>query len=297
MMPSSLRSLVLLCLASCGLGFAQVKPSSPAPVAPARPAVPVAAAAPQASPALSDKVLRERAAQFLQYTVGRAYSKAYALVSDDTKDWYLSSGKPQYAKFRIDGVDYSKDRKAATVRSTVTRVLSMNGREVSTELAVTDEWRVSGGKWMWWHDPNILVTPFGEVKVDRSSGVQVTDEKSLPRDMSQEAAEKAEKNLNLKAEVDKSELVFDRAQAGDQELVFHNGLKGVVRVTVDVVGDYRAFSVDPKEMQVLSDGELKLHVHYKPMPDLFQASLRITIDPFNRAITVPLQARSATSAQ
>ena len=290
MMPSWFcRSLISL--ATCTIASGQSKPAvPPSPVPASRPVVTPVAPSPQ-----SDKVLRERASQFLQYTIDRGYRKAYELVAEETRDWYLSSGKPQYTKFHIEAVEYSKDHKLATVKSKVTRVLAMNGREISTELVVEDRWKFVGGRWMWWHDPNVLVTPFGEVKIDRSKGVAVSDDKSMPRDMSPEAASKAAEGLNLDATTDKKELVFEEGRPGDLEIVFHNGLKGFVRVSSDIVGDYRAFSVEPAEIQVAADSDLKFRVHYKPIADLAVTSLRFSIDPFNRTITVPLKVQSAAT--
>jgi len=281
----------LISLACGSFAVSQTKPVAPPSPAPAS----RLAAAPSTPSPQSDKVLRQRATQFMQYTIDRGYRKAYELVAEETKDWYLSSGKPQYTKFQIEAVEYSKDRKMATVKSKVTRVLSMNGREIATELVVEDRWKFVAGNWMWWHDPNVLVTPFGEVKIDRSKGVAVTDDKTMPRDMSPEAAAKAAQGLNLDATTDKKELVFEQGRPGDLDLVFHNGLKGFVRVTSDIIGDYRGFSVDPPEIQVAADSDLKLHVHYKPVADLAGASLRISIDPFNRTLNVPLSAQPAAS--
>jgi hypothetical protein len=288
MTPLSVLRQPLFLLASCSLLFSQTKPAVPS--APARPAVaPQAAASPQ-----SEKTLRERAGLFLQYTIDHSYSKAYTLVAEDTKDWYLTSGKPQYTKYHVDKVEFSKDRLHAKVTATVTRVLSIQGREVSTELAVVDLWEFVGGKWMWYHDKNVLVTPFGDVRVDPTKGVKV-DDKTLPRDMSPEAAEKAASTLSLDATTDKRELYFVKEEMADQDVVLHNGLKGVIRVELDIIGDYRAFSVDPGEAQLLSDGDLKIHVHYKPVKDPVAASLRILIDPFGKTLLVPLYFKSDTA--
>jgi hypothetical protein len=241
-----------------------------------------------------DKALRERAAQFMQYTMDRTYSKAYAFVADDDKDWYLSSGKPQYTKFEIESIEYADGFQTATVKTKVTRVLSMNGHDMNTDLVVAYLWKIADGKWMWYHDPDVLDTPFGPVRIDRTLPPAGTRGGGpVPKDMSQEAASKAAGNLKLDATTDKKELLFEEGQLSDQELIFHNGLSGIVRVEADIIGDYRAYSVEPSDIQVQPGADLKLHVHYKPLQNSIDASVRLVIEPFNRTLIVPLKYKTA----
>jgi hypothetical protein len=245
------------------------------------------------APAKVDKALRERAAQFLQYTVDRSYSKAYELVAPETKDWYLSSGKPQYKAFKIESIEYSKDYREATVHSRVTRVLSMNGREVSTELVVADLWKFEAGKWMWYHDPNVLVTPFGEIKIDRSKISANPGAPPIPRDTSPAAAQEAAAKIDLDASTSKKELFFEEGKPGSDDFVFHNGLPGVVDVLVDIVGNYRDFSVEPKHVQLEGGKDLTVKVDYKPSSNSSPAFVRLTIQPFERTVQIPLKFKNA----
>jgi hypothetical protein len=256
-------------------------------------AVPDFEVAKKPAPAALNKALRERAAQFLQFTVERSFSKAYDLVAPETKDWYLSSGKPQYTSFKIESIDYSKNYKDAMVHSRVTRVLSMNGREVSSELLVPDLWKFEGGKWMWYHDPNVMVTPFGEIKMDRSRLAANPGAPPVPRDTSPNAVLDAAKGLSMEASVNKKELLFEDGKPGSDELVFHNGLAGVVDVLIDIVGDYRDFSVEPKHVQLEGKKDLTVKVEYKPAPNPSPAFVRLTVEPFERTLQIPLKFKTA----
>ena len=238
--------------------------------------------------------MRERASQFLQFTVDRGFSKAYELVAPETKDWYLSSGKPQYTSFKIESIDYSKDYKDALVHARVTRVLSMNGHDVSSELLVGDLWKFEGGKWMWYHDPNVLVTPFGEIKMDRSKMSATSGPAPVPHDTSPDAVQKAADGIGVDASTSKSELFFEEGKPGSDEFVFHNGLSGPVDMLIDIVGDYRAFSVEPHQAQLLGGKDLTVKVSYKPAFNPSPAFVRLTIQPFERTLQVPLKFKTTT---
>jgi hypothetical protein len=115
-------------------------------------------------------------------------------------------------------------------------------------------------------------------------------------DPSPEAVEGAAKNLNVDVSTDKKELVFEMTRPSDEELVFHNGLRGVVRVEADIIGDYRAYSVEPGDIQVQPGADLRLRVHYKPSQSAIETSVRLVIDPFNRTLIIPLKYKASSAA-
>lgn len=246
------------------------------------------------APAKVDKALRARATEFLQYTLDRSYSKAYELVAAETKDWYLTSGKAAFTAFKIESIDYSKDYKEATVHTRVNRILSMNGHDTTADIVISDVWKLEGGKWMWYHDPNVLVTPFGEIKIDRSKLSPHPGPAPIPSDTSEAAAAKAASNVganaSTEASTDKKQLFFEQGTPGSQELVFHNGLTGYVTVEIDIVGDYKSFTVEPKEARVESGKDLTLKIGYSAALNPSPASaVRLTIEPFQRELRIPLK--------
>jgi hypothetical protein len=243
-----------------------------------------------------DKALRERAGQFIQYIVDRNYKRAYELVAEETKDWYLSSGKAQYKSFQIEDIEYSKDFQQATVKSKVTRELDMNGQVRTAEVTISDLWKMEDGKWMWYHDPNVLVTPFGEIKIDRSKMSANPEPAPVPSDVSPAAVAAAASKLNVSVSVNKREVSFARGKAASDEFVYRNGLNGVVILVADIVGDYRSFSVEPKRVQLESGKEVTFKVHYQPSESSSPATIRLTLEPFERELHIPIRLSGATEA-
>jgi hypothetical protein len=151
------------------------------------------------------------------------------------------------------------------------------------------------GKWMWYHDPDILVTPFGEIKIDRSKVSTGAGPSPVPKDLGQAAAAEAASKLTVDASTSKKELLFEKGQPGNDEIVYHNGLQGPIVVNADIVGDYRAFSVEPAVTQLQSGKDLVLKVVYKPSEHPVGTALRLVIDPLNGTLLVPIRFKSAST--
>ena len=99
-----------------------------------------------APPAEVDKMLRERAAQFLQFQVDGNFRKAFDLVSEDSKDFYFSIAKNRIQSFKIDEVTYSDDLSKATVRATTSRRQVVAGHEFEIPGLAADLWKIEDGK-------------------------------------------------------------------------------------------------------------------------------------------------------
>ena len=265
-----LSTLALLC-APCSV-FAQEKPVPPADV---------------------DQALRERVSQFMQFSIDRAFSKAYALVADESKDWYLSSGKGQYKKFKIQDIEYSPDFQQATVKTLVTQIFSMQGREVLSDAPVSDIWKRVDGKWMYFHDPDVVVTPFGNVRVDHTAPSHAT---AVPKDLSQEAVSRAAGSLTMEATTNKAEVVFVRGVAGSEEITVHNGFTGAIDIICDIVGDYGSYAVEPQRSEVQSGKDITLKVSYKPLDRILDTNVRVRVEPFDRILTIPVRLKAPESA-
>jgi hypothetical protein len=245
-----------------------------------------------------DKALRERVTEFMGYTRDKTYRKAYEMVAEETKDWYLNSAKSQYTAYTVLDIEYSPDFQQAKVQTKLKAVLSMGGHDVPTEIVATDQWRFEDGKWMWYHNPNVYLTPFGEIPLHPSKKPADAGAAPIPKVDPSSVAARA-KNITMQLTTDKDELVFDPGNAGEEEEVsFHNGLQGLVVVNADIVGDYRSFSVEPAQKQVQAGEDAVFKVHYKPSQNPSKASVRLDVDPFNRALMVPIRIKgSAPVAQ
>jgi len=240
---------------------------------------------PMPSPEI-DRALRDRAAQYMQFMVDKAYSKAYQLVAEESHDWYFSSSRPQYTRFKIEGIEYAQGLERAIVKSRVTRVLSMNGHDMPSEIVVEDLWKLEGGKWMWYHDPEVLETVFGPVRIHRDpdNGSPTVLVPTNPEDL----ATKGQMRITGEARVDKTSLPFQQGVEGSGEVLFHNGYPGVVTISVDIVGDYRSFTVQPVSADVPSGQDLVVKVAYKQIGTVLKSMLRIRVAPLNKTLTVPL---------
>jgi hypothetical protein len=240
-----------------------------------------------------DQALHERVSQYMQFMVDRAFSKAYPLVADESKDWYLGSGKATYKSFKIQSVEYSQDLQAATVKTLIAEVFSMQGHDISKEVVVTDLWKLEDGKWMYFHDPDVYSTPMGDIRIDRKAPSHSAD---VPKDLSQDAATKAEQRLTLEATTDKSEMVFVQGAAGSDEIIVRNGFAGPVDLISDIVGDYGAFSVEPRNIEIQSGKQVVLKVSYKPLDRVIETFLRVRVEPFDRMLNVTLRLKPAVAA-
>src|SRR5580692_7030921 len=93
------------------------------------PAIAVTAWAQQVSPASADaeKAVRARAEKFLQLEVDKNFRAAWALVADDTQDYFFNSGRPDIRSFVIDKVELSDDNTRAKVIFRMKTVLRAPG--------------------------------------------------------------------------------------------------------------------------------------------------------------------------
>jgi hypothetical protein len=279
--PVLMRLPTLFNLASCNLAFLCVSMSAFGQAKPPTPSAKV------------DRALRDRVAQFMQFTIDRAFSKAYMLVAKDDQDYYLSSNKPQYKAFKIQKIDYSKNLKQATVMTQVTRVLSMQGRELQSEIVVSDLWKMVDGKWVWYHDPDVIETPLGPIRITHTPPSAGS---SIPTNTGPDEVISASHNLRGEATVDKKEVVFVQGAASSDEVVVHNGFPGPIELESDIVGDYGSFFVEPAHSEVPADKDVVLKVSYKPLDRSLVTNLRVRVEPFNRTLMIPLRTMVPASA-
>jgi len=74
-----------------------------------------------------------------------------------------------------------------------------------------------------------------------------------------------------------------------EEVVFHNNAAGSVRVEADLIADYPGFMVQPKSFLLQPQEETTFKVTYHPSDKgAFHADLRLTIQPFQTEIRIPL---------
>jgi hypothetical protein len=250
----------------------------------------------QPAPAKVDRALRERATEFLQDQVEGNFRKAFELVADDSKDFYFSIQKTKIESFRIDEVVYSDKFTRATVRSTVVRKTNvMGGPPIDIPSVVSDTWKLDRGKWMWYHDPKQdpvapLLGLFGGAVGNQSAakaGAELAGKGVLPKDTSPQAVAAAAAALTPRAALDRTSLTFVTGTEATEEISFHNGNRGQIKVSVYPEGT-DAITVEPVSSFINALADLKVKVHYSGAEQRANGFLIFEVQPFGSQYRVPL---------
>jgi len=264
-----MRFYTVLLLVSPILGFAQAPPAAP--------------------PADVDQALRAQATAFLKYQMEGNFRKAYELVAEDSQDYYLGAAKEKSTSLELQKIEYSDNFTKAVVNSASKQVLLLEGRTIEIPSGRADRWKLENGQWKWYHDASkdVMTTLVGPMPVG-SSGAATPPQ--LPKDFSPEAVEKAVKSIPPpSAAINRKSLPFTVGKEASEELVFHNNAPGSVRVEADLIADYPGFIVQPKAFALQPHEEVTFKVTYHPSDKgVFHAALRLTIQPFQTEIRIPL---------
>jgi hypothetical protein len=248
---------------------------------------------PAAPPADVDKSLRDRASAFLQYQVDGNFRKAFELVAEDSKDFYFSIAKSKIQSFKIDEVTYSDSFSKATVRATILRRTLVAGHELEIPGLSADIWKLEDGKWVWYHDPNqdITVPFFPGLTIGGGAAVPpgTVDPKFLPKDTSPEAVAAAAANLIQPTSFSKAEAKFVAGKAATEEVVFHNGNRGQIKVYARVRGNPPGITVEPAESFVNALAYLTFKVSYAPGQKTPEENMVLfEVQPFGTTYTFPV---------
>src|SRR5579863_5627310 len=130
------------------------------------PAIAVTAWAQQVSPeaAEAEKAVRARAEKFLQLEVDKNFRGAWALVADDTQDYFFNSGRPDIKSFVIENVELSDNNTRAKVTLKVKRMLNAPGMAGQLfDFPGISTWKLENGDWYWYIDQSGMDTPFGRI--------------------------------------------------------------------------------------------------------------------------------------
>ena len=236
----------------------------------------VLAEAPKAPsvPKKVDQALRQRASEFLQDQVAGNFRKALDLVSPDTQDYYLAANKMKLFSFKIENIEYSDKFTKAKVDSLVKKT---RPGAIPVEITVnqTDTWKIVNGKWMWYFTPaNPLLELSGQ---------------TLPKDTNPAAVAAAAGQIKAATSVNKESLTFTLGSAGTEQVVFHNGNKGPVKLVADMLGNATEFKVEPASGLVGADQDATVKITYAPENNLTLRTLvRLSIEPFEHQILIPV---------
>jgi hypothetical protein len=136
------------------------------------PVVAITAWAQQPSPggAEAEQALRERATQFYQFQVDKNFRKAEALVAEVSKDAYYNGSKPDIKEFSVQKIELLDNNTRARVTLKQKQAVRSLVGVLDFELPVITSWRVEGGQWFWYIDPETSTrSPFGKMDTTGSS--------------------------------------------------------------------------------------------------------------------------------
>jgi hypothetical protein len=255
-----------------------------------------------APPPEVDQALRAQATAFLKYQMEGNFRKAYELVAEDSQDYYLGAAKEKSSSVELQKIEYSDNFTKATVTSASKQTLMLEGRPVEIPSGRVDRWKLENGQWKWYHDASkdTVVTVVGAMPAPAPGSGSVQAPK-LPKEITPEAAAEAVKRVPAPAStiptLNRQTMPFTVGQESTQEIVYHNNAPGEIRVDADLIADFAGFTVQPKKFQLKAQEEITFKVTYHPSDKgVFNAALRLTVQPFEREVRIPLILSKEASA-
>jgi hypothetical protein len=247
-----------------------------------------------APPPEVDQALRAQATAFLKFQMEGKFREAYGLVAEDSQDYYLGAVKEKSSSAELQKVEYSDNFTKAVVISASKQTLMMEARPIEIPSIRTDRWKLEGGQWKWYHDTSkdtvsTLVGPMPAAP----PGSEVTPGPKLPKEVTLEAGIEAIKKVpppvSQVPTLNRQNMPFTVGKESTEEIVFHNNTPGEIRVDADLIADFPGFVVRPKSFQLKEKEEATFRVTFHPSgKGVFNAALRLTIQPFEREVRIPL---------
>ena len=244
----------------------------------------------QTPPPEVDQALRTRVSEFLQYHVEGKFTKAFEYVAEDTKEYYFNSQKVQFLSFRIDDVSYSDNFTKATVNALVEHAWTIQGQKLNVKTPQITTWVVENGKWVWHYDPEAIPdTPMGKSASQLSPGAQAAP--PPPVHLTQEEIDKRAREILKGSNVDKDQVTLAADKASSDQIVFHNGYPGSVKVYLDPGAKLDGFHAELEKSDLNMGDDAVVKVHYEPASpgEKLPVKLRLTVLPFNTVFEITVK--------
>ena len=247
-----------------------------------------------APPTEVDRALRAQATAFLKYQMEGNFRKAYDMVAEDSQDYYLGAAKEKSSSIELQKIEYSDHFTKAAVSSASKQTLMLEGRPVEIPSGRIDRWKLENGQWKWYHDPSkdTVMTVVGPMPAATPGSAAATGPK-LPKEITTETAVEAVKKVPVPTSqvppLNRQSMPFTVGRESTEEIVFHNNAPGEIRVEADLIADFPGFVVQPKKFQLRAQEEATFKVTYHPSDKgVFKAALRLTVQPFEHEVRIPL---------
>lgn len=246
----------------------------------------------QTPPPEVEQALRARVTEFFQYHVDGNFRKAYDLVAEDTKDYYFAAQKFQFKSFRIDGVKFSDNFTKAEVTVTGERMWQPRADFPPTMMTtpMMTRWKIENGKWVWSYNPDSeWLTPMGPS--DRKA-ISAPAPSVVPKlDPGQIGA--AARNILQQSSIDKNQVTLATDKPSSDQVVFHNGQPGPVKVILQALPSIAGFSAAFDKSDLNANENAMLKLHYEPgdkqTAPPAEVDLRFFVEPLSRPFGVKVK--------
>ena len=250
------------------------------------------------SEAEAEKALRARVTEFLQYHVDGNFRKAYDMVAADTQDDYFNTGKVQIKGFTIDDVQFSDNFTKATIRTTISRTMTVTGQEFPVLMPSTITWKVENNKWVWYKVPTTSETPFGPGALPSALGIAptTTADPVLPKDFNDKTIADAARSILQQVSVDKNEVTLESDKVSEARVVLHNGMPGSVQAAVSSP-QIPGLTAKLEQSIVRAAGDVALVLRYEPggqRAPRDPVNVQLTVQPLDQVFTIRVNFGSPT---
>jgi hypothetical protein len=221
-----------------------------------------------------DEALRARITLFYQAHVDGRFRQADQVVAEDSKDRFFAMQKPRYKGFEITRIRYTEDFTKATALVTCdTEMPLLNGQRIPVKRPIGSQWRLEDGEWVWFVVPpeqGQKQTPFGMMTTNEPGGagrLPINAGGDLP-------------SMIDKVRVNKNELLFASDAPGEDSIEIHNGMDGVIRLSISAQA-FGGLTLKLADEEVRPNQKTKLLVSWAPASNAAKPPVAglIVIDP------------------
>ncbi len=249
----------------------------------------------QTPPPEVDQALRARVTEFFQYHVDGNFRKAFELVAEDTKDYYFATEKIRFKTFKILDISYSEGFTDAIVNLTGEREMKMryDFPVVTVPVPMKTTWKIENGKWCWYeHNRSSWITAMGPSDLGAlaprapTAGSSPGTQSSSP-DLSPQAMAARASQILQQSAVDKSELILPLDKPSTQQVIFHNGQQGSIKLALADGAKPAGLTAELDKSDVNANSNAVVTVRYQPPADLAAGAvpanftLRLVMEPFS----------------
>jgi hypothetical protein len=243
-----------------------------------------------------DAALRARVSEFMGYHVTGEFMKAFALVAENTREYYFGVGKNQYISFQVGKIEYSDNFTEAVVDVEGKKKIRLSAEFPETVVVqpMRLNWKIENGKWVWYVKPTIdCPTPMSCDPKGKPWVQQQTEAANnaipLPK-LDQKTMDDQAKKILTASQIDKPNVAMTAGVASTEKVVFHNGAPGAVKVYVQAPS-VEGFTATIEKNDVGANQDVGITLHWEPGKAKPPLGLIVTVDvePFGQVFPITVK--------